>query len=92
MNGSNPPNPDNSSWMVSVVPAHHQISSEWLIAKHNRTDDKKLRRGSEMSKHDMELIVRRLKWAEEESTCLTHVCSQAWQSEAWGTLPARLRR
>jgi hypothetical protein len=26
------------------------------------------------------------------TTCLTHVCSQAWQSEAWGTFPARLRR
>ncbi len=26
------------------------------------------------------------------TTCLTHVCSQAWQSEGWGTLPARLRR
>ena len=26
------------------------------------------------------------------TSCLTHGCRQAWQSEAWGTLPARLRR
>jgi phage-related protein len=28
---------------------------------------KKSRRGSDMSKQDMELIIRRLKWAEQES-------------------------